>query len=571
MKDALLRAIGAALDGIEIGYCAIDAQDRTVAWNRTFLELFPEHDGHVHAGEPYANNLRRFYAGRLSEAEMPQMERYVAEGVARHRAQRRAYEFLHRDFRVRVAAFEIGRFGKIRVWRKMEALAEAVKDPVSSTKALQDLQALTVLERLSDGVLIVDVADKVMWANDAFLAMYALPNVPAAVGRSFEDVYVGAWRGQEPTAALNESRATLIDAQRFPGAPYELRLPDKRWVRVVEQRAHGGGRGYFVHVDVTASRRHQEALEHAEAKLRIVTEHSSDIILSVNAGKVTYASTALTEVLGWSPDELRDHSFEHLCHPQDMVEIVASRKSTAPRSLEEYRLRVRHRNGQYVWVEARVRRLSEANNPLRASLVINLRDISSRKAVEEELAAVTRRLADLATKDGLTGLANRRHLDEAIEAEGRRATREAWPLAFVLIDVDDFKQYNDTHGHVAGDEVLRRIGGVLTHYANRAGDVAARYGGEELALLLPNTSLEHAMEVAEGVRGAVHGLATSSLAGPVTVSVGVTVLSAGTAAAHELVLQADAALYEAKRRGKNQVVAWGSPGTAQGSLEAASR
>jgi diguanylate cyclase (GGDEF)-like protein/PAS domain S-box-containing protein len=556
MKDALLRAIGVALDGIEVGYCAFDAQDRTLAWNNTFLELFPEHDGRVHLGEPYTANLRRFYEGRLTGDERLLIERYIDEGVRRHRVQRRPYEFDHRDFRVRVSSFEIGSFGRLRVWRKVATLPQRVELPVSSTVALRDLNAEGVLERLSDGVAIFDVADKLMWANQSFTSMYGVRSLDAAVGKSFNEVYRDAWSNLSNACDYHESLATLAEGQRFSGAPFELRLPDNRWVRVVEQRGTVDGRGYFVHLDITDLKRQQAALQEAEQRYRLVAEYSSDIILVVNGGRVTYASPAVTEVLAWPSSAVLGKSLTHFCHPDDIPEVGAALNTLRGQPEADYRARALHREGHYVWVEARARRLPGTDNPLKARLVINLRSITARKAVEDQLAVANHRLQELATSDGLTGLANRRHFDESLDAECRRAVRGDLPLALLLLDLDNFKRLNDAHGHQAGDEVLRRLGAVLKGFANRAGDLAARYGGEEFALLLPNTSLVQALRTAESVRAAVQAMELPVLyGGQVTVSIGAWMLAStsGPNLPDLLVMSADEALYEAKRTGKNCV------------------
>jgi diguanylate cyclase (GGDEF)-like protein len=166
-----------------------------------------------------------------------------------------------------------------------------------------------------------------------------------------------------------------------------------------------------------------------------------------------------------------------------------------------------------------------------------------------------RRVASQASTDSLTGLANRRMLDEELVLEWRRADRVGDSLAFVLLDLDNFKQVNDTHGHQAGDAVLRAVGQVL-HTGVRQVDLAGRYGGEEFALILPETDLPGALKLAERLRAA---LETTSVELPdgkalqVTASFGVA-LKDELFSADELVAVADEALYAAKRAGKNRVV-----------------
>ena len=176
-----------------------------------------------------------------------------------------------------------------------------------------------------------------------------------------------------------------------------------------------------------------------------------------------------------------------------------------------------------------------------------------------ELAEANARLEELSLTDPLTGIANRRQFDRRLAEEWKRCQRFGVPLAEVLFDVDHFKLYNDTFGHQAGDECLRQVAAVLAERLRRAGDVVARYGGEEFVALLPYTSLADAAVVAEEVLARVQALAiphTASTTGPVvTLSAGVAAVVPGLGPADELTAAADAALYEAKRGGRNRAVA----------------
>ena len=131
------------------------------------------------------------------------------------------------------------------------------------------------------------------------------------------------------------------------------------------------------------------------------------------------------------------------------------------------------------------------------------RELDRRLRIERELRAAHHRAERLSAIDSLTGIANRRHFDTTVEAELSRAMRLEKPISVILLDIDCFKQFNDRYGHNAGDDCLAEIGQLLTRYARRSGDLAARYGGEEFVLLLPNSSLEAAREIAEEVRLAV--------------------------------------------------------------------
>lgn len=183
----------------------------------------------------------------------------------------------------------------------------------------------------------------------------------------------------------------------------------------------------------------------------------------------------------------------------------------------------------------------------------------------DALEAANYALEKLASEDALTGLANRRRFDISLHSEFSRAARHGRPLALILIDVDRFKQYNDTLGHVAGDDCLRRIAQAVQRAGrNRAGDLVARYGGEELAILLPETDTEGARIVAERVRTAVRELAIvhpHSPTGCVTLSAGAHACVPATSGftPDELVRCADEALYAAKSAGRDRVASHPGP------------
>ncbi|MDN2717846.1 MULTISPECIES: sensor domain-containing diguanylate cyclase [unclassified Janthinobacterium] len=191
---------------------------------------------------------------------------------------------------------------------------------------------------------------------------------------------------------------------------------------------------------------------------------------------------------------------------------------------------------------------------------INLRSKTEQKLMLAgiELELINETLSRLANQDGLTGLANRRHFDESLMGEFNRAQRGESSLGLIMIDVDFFKRYNDIYGHVAGDECLRKIGKVLAYSMRRPGDLAARYGGEEMVVLLPGSDLAGTLAVAESIRGAVQSMEIAHTGNPlgiVTVSIGVEAFSPIYLENQpiELVEAADKALYKAKESGRNQV------------------
>jgi diguanylate cyclase (GGDEF)-like protein len=184
--------------------------------------------------------------------------------------------------------------------------------------------------------------------------------------------------------------------------------------------------------------------------------------------------------------------------------------------------------------------------------------IRERKTLVEDLNSSNEQLLMLASLDGLTGISNRRSLDETFGKEWKRAIRLGTPLALVMLDVDLFKGYNDHYGHHAGDECLRTVAQTLSDNVRRAQDEVGRFGGEEFMLLLPHTNLAGAEYLAEKARVAILELKIPHAGSPweyVTVSVGCSAMTPGIGMVQkELLQRADGALYEAKKSGRNYVV-----------------
>jgi len=166
-------------------------------------------------------------------------------------------------------------------------------------------------------------------------------------------------------------------------------------------------------------------------------------------------------------------------------------------------------------------------------------------------------LRRLSASDGLTGIANRRYFDEAIGREWRRARRLSASVALIMCDVDYFKLYNDTYGHQAGDDCLRRVAATLQKFMERATDVAARYGGEEFAIVLPETNIGGALFIAEKIRHGIHDLNLTHDASPlgkITISMGIAATIPGVDNPYDDLIQAaDRALYQAKHEGRDRV------------------
>ncbi|VWB10556.1 two-component system diguanylate cyclase response regulator [Burkholderia lata] len=185
---------------------------------------------------------------------------------------------------------------------------------------------------------------------------------------------------------------------------------------------------------------------------------------------------------------------------------------------------------------------------------------------QQQLLEANLELRRLTHSDGLTGLSNRRYLDEYLAAEWRRGTRERSELSLLMIDVDNFKLYNDTYGHVSGDSVLKQIASTIERCLGQSGDLAARFGGEEFAVVMPATSPGAARLLGEKIRLAVEALrlrhAHSSTGNTVTISIGgASIVPMPGLPTTVLIEAADRALYRAKHEGKNRVEIDATPTT----------
>jgi diguanylate cyclase (GGDEF)-like protein len=257
-----------------------------------------------------------------------------------------------------------------------------------------------------------------------------------------------------------------------------------------------------------------------------------------------------------------------LSDPRTAGNLLERLWSLLGQSAGELELPVEHAPDR--WLSVQLRPLVDAHGHAAGSLLL-LRDISERKRqsleishLQEELSRrtlertqlqqVVSELTELSLRDALTGLFNRRALGERLVEELSRARRYGAPLSLMMVDIDDFKRVNDTHGHTIGDVVIGHVARLLTR-DRRVSDIVARYGGEELVLLLPHTPLDGALTLADRLRQLVAHTPYRTLDAHehVTVSVGVAAYQHAMHEPEQLLEAADRALYRAKRQGKNRV------------------
>lgn len=336
---------------------------------------------------------------------------------------------------------------------------------------------------------------------------------------------------------------------------YELRLlhkngVDRRYVLLnigVILTGTAAGSAVGTVKDITEMRQTLDALQQAQQEYQTLRDTIADVFYRTDRnGIVTDMSAACFDTLGYRPEEMIGRKLtDFYVHPEErgkIVELIRENNGHAT-SVESA---LRHRDGHAIWVST--------NAYLRRDLqgtAIGIegiaRDITARKNMEDELRA-------LSTRDDLTGCFNRRYFIAAVEQELERSRRYRSTLALLILDIDLFKNINDTHGHPSGDAVLRQFA-ELCKNTMRRNDVFARMGGEEFAVLMPETDGDHTRQLCERLRSEVERMVfRDERDDPViriTISIGVTVSANGGTTFSQLYSRADRAMYEAKNSGRN--------------------
>ncbi|MFZ6016656.1 MAG: CBS domain-containing protein [Nitrospirota bacterium] len=293
------------------------------------------------------------------------------------------------------------------------------------------------------------------------------------------------------------------------------------------------------------------ALVESEVKYRTLVEHSLEGIMIIQDGLIKFVNPTLLKILNYEEEEIVGKDILRFSYPDDRELILESLSKFSDnqgvRSLSEFRMM--HKNGEGIYMEVLSTLIQYEGKP---AILTTLRDITNRKKAEAELKR-------LVITDDLTGLFNQRYFYIQLAREVERAKRHNRPLSMFLVDIDLFKDFNDTYGHWEGDYVLKRIGEILLRNIREI-DMAFRYGGEEFVIVLPETGRKDAIIVAERIRNAVAQTVfyPFTLDGQpdivsTTVSIGVTEFHPDDDV-KSFLKRVDIALYHAKRSGRNMVV-----------------
>jgi diguanylate cyclase (GGDEF)-like protein/PAS domain S-box-containing protein len=314
--------------------------------------------------------------------------------------------------------------------------------------------------------------------------------------------------------------------------------------------------GICANIDITDRKEMELALHESEERWQLALKGSHDGIWDWNIrSAATYFSARCHQMLGYEEGEeaaaTRDE-WNSRIHPDDRDSVELSLKTHIAGMSEHYEVeyRILKKNGEYAWILDKAQALWNRN---REALRIagSFTDITMRKENERQLYIANRYLEELALQDGLTGLFNRRAFDKRLSMEVERANMYEGRFALIMIDVDNFKSFNDTFGHPAGDTVLKSVSEIIMK-SIRDSDSVARYGGEEFVIILPQSTANDAAFVAERCRANIenHSWALRRI----TASFGVSVYDPQCPIkGEELVDKADQALYMSKSNGRNRV------------------
>jgi diguanylate cyclase (GGDEF)-like protein/PAS domain S-box-containing protein len=427
----------------------------------------------------------------------------------------------------------------------------AVKDDITQRKQVQlELQEqknflATILENEPESVQVIDADGTLLQMNRAGLNILEVDSV-----EEINAVGLSSFVLPEYRAALKEMAGRVLAGET---CVLEFQVESKRGTRRWLESHSAPLRdatGRIMHRlgvtrDITRKRLAEERLALAlrGADLALVDWRISDDALVLGEG--------WTNLLGYARDELPTHAsgLLGLMSPEEgpAIREVLSRHLKGKTPFLEVEVRMRHKDGRWIWALARGMVVERSAEGRALRMTGTLMDITVRKELE-------RKLTRLATTDPLTGVANRRRFIEQLEMELVRLKRLGEPAAFVMLDVDHFKNVNDTYGHAVGDGVLQHLAELSRRRLRRI-DLFGRLGGEEFGILLPGTDEAGAYQFAEGFRRCVADTpfqdGTVSIA--FTVSIGIAEFNSDDAAADSIMARADVALYRAKEGGRNRV------------------
>lgn len=415
-----------------------------------------------------------------------------------------------------------------------------------------------ILDSLTDQVALIDHKGTILFVNKAWVR-FSSDNFEEACSSYIGMNYLHVCQENVKTGIIN-----VLDGHRpiytfeYPcHSPKHLRWFLLRVTPLLMEESELCG-AVISHINITDRKLAELSLARKEEHYRLITDHSTDFIsLHTREGLFTFASPICKSILGYEADELLDQPLYTFLHPKDQEEVREFLKAAQIQTeIQTITYRICRKDGSYIWFETKLKGLFTAECR-REEFIFISRDVTEQQNKVLQLQAETRALKQKIYTDELTGVYNRRLLNIIIEKQIEEFYIHHEPLSLLMLDIDYFKQFNDTYGHVEGDYCLRQV---AMSIKNDLGDndFVFRVGGEEFCVLLPQTTAQKAADMADCIRQTVENLhiphALSQVSPYITISLGIYTLvkheeqlTIGT-----LLERADRALYAAKESGRNK-------------------
>ncbi len=417
----------------------------------------------------------------------------------------------------------------VRLTRSLDSLVRALGFQSRSVHSGFDAQKLLLIEEFD--LIVTDLVmpgisglDLIEFAQHRGLrapivVLTGEGSVPAAVDALKHGAYDFVLKPFDPerfrTILIHAVEKSILEQKRAEQAKHEEQLQ----------------------MEIRQSKQYLELILQTAEDVAIITTNQDGRIKTFNTGAERLMGTTADQVLGRPVDLwLGESSMARVLH-----EFLTGRRADAWR--EE--LPFRNQRGEQLWLHVVMRWMDSSSSSIKGVMLVAT-DITERRLLQEKLKI-------LSITDDLTGLYNQRYFYEALQREIERSNRKGCVFSLVMFDLDHFKRYNDDFGHLRGDEILRKIGGVILQTIRKI-DFGFRYGGDEFTVLLPETELENGVSIAERLRTNVE----THFEGKVTLSIGV--VQGGPHSDSRLLIElVDKAMYESKRTGGNYVYSYSQP------------
>ena len=401
-------------------------------------------------------------------------------------------------------------------------------------------------ERTTRGIAIVDPESSLLKAaNPALAAMHGV-GVDDLVGRPLAALATEDGTERLPEIAERAHRTGFVsyecEHRRADGSAFPVR------VEVTSVEDDEGRPDYRIHwfEDLSEQREADQERHELRRDFEIAFEEAPNAVAIVDLeGRFERVNPKLCDLLGYTVEEMGSITFQEITHPDDLEADLGYVEALLAAEIPSYQMEKRYYTkwGHQIWVQLSVSLVRDGDGEPR-HFISHIEDISQRKRMEQNLR-------ELADRDSITGLMNRRRFEEELDRQAQRCSRYGEQVSLIMIDLDGFKQVNDSRGHRAGDLVIRAVGRGLADRMRRS-DTVARLGGDEFAVLLLNIAEEEALRIAEQARERIADDGRNRGDG-ITASIGLVHFEGGPLNADDMLVAADQAMYAAKRAGRNRV------------------